>query len=116
MPLLTDVSSEVAIELKVFEDVADELDMEILVGDKSEVPVFSVIVVVADANEFDEYVFISVVAPDSVDCVEIGVVSVMVPLDISGELGDVKIDTDGEGLSWVVGNSDILVASSEEVV
>jgi hypothetical protein len=108
--------------LKVLEDVDDELDVEVLVDDDEldvEVLVdddeLDVEVLVDDDEELelleiDEYVFVSVVVPDSVDCIEIGVVLTTVPLEISGELGDVKIDAEDEGLSWVVGGSDEPVA------
>ncbi len=116
------VCSEVEFVLKVLEDVDDELDVEVLVDDDEldvEVLVdddeLDVEVLVDDDEELelleiDEYVFVSVVVPDSVDCIEIGVVLTTVPLEISGELGDVKIDAEDEGLSWVVGGSDEPVA------
>ncbi len=116
------VCSEVEVMLKVLEDVDDELDVEVLVDDDEldvEVLVdddeLDVEVLVDDDEELelleiDEYVFVSVVVPDSVDCIEIGVVLTTVPLEISGELGDVKIDAEDEGLSWVVGGSDEPVA------
>jgi hypothetical protein len=110
------VCSEVEVMLKVLEDVDDELDVEVLVDDDE----LNVEVLVDDDEELelleiDEYVFVSVVVPDSVDCIEIGAVLTTVPLEISGELGDVKIDAEDEGLSWVVGGSDEPVAWSGEV-
>ena len=89
--------------------ILDEVDVKVFVGDEGDVFVLSVVVVVTGGKELelpelDEYVFVSVVGPDSVDCIEIGVVLAKVPLEIPG-LGDVRVGTGGEELSCVAGDS-----------